>query len=166
MEEIEKLEKERKLTAKQEKFCQEYIISLNQTDAYQKAYGTADRDQAQKLGSRLMSNEVVRKRVDELKAEIVEKYDLKKEQVLDMAMWVYNKAKEGMPQVKLNREGKFVPTGNTEIDFRACNDAVKNIANICGFNSTNVKAEVKADVESEVNVVTAKDIAKELMKSD
>lgn len=166
MEEIEKLEKERKLTAKQEKFCQEYILCLNQTEAYQRAYETKERDTARKLGARLMANDTVKKRVEELKAELILRYDLKKEQVLDMAMWVYNKAKEGTPQVKLNREGRFVPTGNTEVDFRACNEAIKNIASICGFNSTNVKAEVKAEVESEVNVITAKDIAKELMKND
>ena len=163
MEELEKLEKEHKLTPKQELFCQEYIQCLNQTTAYMKAYQTDNREQARKYASRLMSNEDIRKRVDELKAEIVQRYQLTREQVVDMAMNVYLMAKEGIPEKKLNRDGKFVDTGNTVRDYRAMNDAVKNIASMCGFNSTELKAEIKAQVDADVNVMTAKDVAKELM---
>ena len=168
MEELEKelkeTDKTRKLTAKQEIFCQEYIQCLNQTTAYMKAYGTENRSQAQKLGSRLMSNEVVKQRVEELKAEIIQRYQLSREQVIDMAMWVVNKAREGTPEMKLNRDGKFVPTGNTTYDYRAINDATKNILTMCGFNSTEIKAALSGTVESNLNVITAKDIANELMK--
>ena len=163
MEELEQLEKTKKLTPKQEMFCQEYIQCLNQTTAYQKAYGTADRANARKLGSRLMANVDIQKRVDELKAEIIQRYQLTREQVLDMAMKVYTMASEGTPEKKLNREGKFVNTGNMTYDYRAMNDAVKNIASMCGFNSTELKAEIKAQVDADVNVMTAKDVAKELM---
>ena len=162
--ELEQLESTKKLTAKQELFCQEYIKCLNQTTAYQKAYQCENRDSARKNASRLMTNEVVRKRVDELKAEIVERYQLTREQVVDMAMNVYLMAQEGSPEMKLNREGKFVPTGNKVYDYRAMNDAVRNITTLCGFNTSEVKAEIKANVESEVNVITAKDIVTELIK--
>jgi hypothetical protein len=162
--ELEQLESTKKLTAKQELFCQEYIQCLNQTTAYQKAYQCENRDSARKNAARLMTNEVVRKRVEELKAEIVERYQLTREQVVDMAMNVYLMAKDGKPEMKLNRDGKFVPTGNKEYDFRAMNDAVKNIASMCGFNVQQVKAEVQADVKEDVNIITAKDIATELMK--
>ena len=162
--ELEQLESTKKLTAKQELFCQEYIQCLNQTTAYQKAYQCENRDSARKNAARLMTNEVVRKRVDELKAEIVERYQLTREQVVDMAMNVYLMAKDGKPEMKLNRDGKFVPTGNKEYDYRAMNDAIKNIASMCGFNVQQVKAEVQADVKEDVNIVTAKDIATELMK--
>lgn len=163
MEDLEQLEKTKNLTPKQELFCQEYIQCLNQTTAYMKAYQTDNRVQARKYASRLMSNEDVKKRVDELKAEIIQRYQLTREQVVDMAMNVYIMAKEGKPEMKLNRDGKFVPTGNRDYDYRAMNDAVKNIASMCGFNSTELKAEIKAQVDADVNVMTAKDIAKELM---
>lgn len=162
--ELEQLESTKKLTAKQELFCQEYIQCLNQTTAYQKAYQCENRDSARKNAARLMTNEVVRKRVEELKAEIVERYQLTREQVVDMAMNVYLMAKDGSPEMKLNRDGKFVPPGNKVYDYRAMNDAIKNIAAMCGFNATELKAEIKANVESDVNIVTAKDIANELMK--
>ena len=163
MEDIEQLEKTKKLTPKQELFCQEYIQCLNQTTAYMNAYQTDNRVQARKYASRLMSNEDIRKRVDELKAEIIQRYQLTREQVVDMAMNVYIMAKQGKPEMKLNRDGKFVPTGNRDYDYRAMNDAVKNIASMCGFNSTELKAEIKAQVDADVNVMTAKDVAKELM---
>ena len=79
-------------------------------------------------------------------------------------MWIINKAQEGSPEMKLNREGKFVPTGNKVYDFKAMNDSIRNIAAMCGFNASELKVEIKANVESEVNVLTAKDIAKELIK--
>lgn len=164
--ELEQLEKTKKLTPKQELFCQEYIQCLNQTVAYMKAYQTDNRVQARKYGSRLMANEDVKARVEELKAEIVQRYQITREQVVDMAMNVYLMAKEGKPEMKLNREGKFVPTGNKDYDYRAMNDAVKNIATMCGFNSQEIKANVKAEVESEVNVVTAKDVAKAILGDD
>ena len=164
--ELEETSKTRKLTAKQEIFCQEYIQCLNQTLAYQRAYGTENKTQAQKLGSRLMSNDVVKARVEELKAEIVQRYQLTREQVVDMAMNVYLMAKEGKPEMKLNRDGRFVPTGNTDYDFRAMNDAVKNIASMCGFNSSEVKAQVKAEVEADTKIITAKDIANAILGDD
>ena len=164
MEEIEKLEKEHKLTPKQELFCQEYIQCLNATTAYQKAYNMENRINAGKLAARLMGNEVIKKRVDELKAEIVQRYQLSREQVIDMAMQVFLMAREGKPEMKLNRDGKFVPTGNIERDYRAMNDATKNILTMCGYNSTEIKAALSGSVDSNVNVLTAKDIANELMK--
>ena len=113
-----------------------------------------------------MANADIQKRVEELKAEIVQRYQLSREQVIDMAMWVVNKAREGTPEMKLNRDGKFVPTGNTTYDYRAINDATKNILTMCGFNSTEIKAALSGqlDTKNEVNIITAKDIANELMK--
>ena len=162
--ELKEVNETKKLTAKQEKFCQEYIQCLNQTVAYMKAYQTENRAHARKYGSRLMANEDIKARVEELKAEIVQRYQITREQVVDMAMNVYLMAKEGKPEMKLNRDGHFVPTGNKDYDYRAMNDAVKNIASMCGFNSSEVKAQVKAEVEAEAKLLTAKDIALELMK--
>ena len=147
-------------------FCQEYVNCLNQTLAYMRAYQTDNRENARKYASRLMSNDDIRKRVDELKAEVIQRYQITREQLIEKAMWVVNQAQEGIPEMKMNRDGKFVPTGNTVYDFRAINDAVKNMANMCGFNSSEVRAEVKAQVDSEVNVVTAKDIAKAILGDD
>lgn len=165
-EDLKKLEETKQLNARQEKFCQEYVSTacLNATKAYMAVYPNCKYDTAKVSASQLLTNPNVKKRVDELKAEMIIKYDLKKEQLLHMALWVVEHAQEGIPEVKLNRDGKFVPTGNKIYDYKAINDSIKNMASMLGFNVQQVKAEVQADVKEDVNIVTAKDIATELMK--
>ena len=160
---MEELEKTKKLTTKQEMFCQELINNyFNQTEAYVRAYG-CDRDQARKNASRLMANENIKMRVEELKKEINKKYDVQQGQIIETLTWVIKNAKAGTPEMKMNRDGKFVPTGNRVYDYRAINDATKNLMTLLGLNETKVKAEVEA--RGEVNVVTAKDVIDELIGS-
>lgn len=54
------------MTEKQQKFADEYIISLNATQAYKKAYPNVKRDKvAQVNGSRLLSKAIVKAYIDE-----------------------------------------------------------------------------------------------------
>ena len=54
------------MTEKQQKFADEYIVSLNATQAYKKAYPNVKRDKvAQVNGSRLLSNAIVKAYIDE-----------------------------------------------------------------------------------------------------
>ncbi len=164
MEELEELEKTKKLTTKQEMFCQELIHNyFNQTEAYMKAYGVTDRLNAGKMASRLMKNVDVQTRVAELKKEINEQYDVQTGQIIETLSWIIKHAKDGTPEMKMNRDGKFVPTGNKVYDYRAINDATKNLMTLLGLNETKVKAEVEA--RGEVNLVTAKDVIDELIGS-
>ena len=163
MEELEELERTKKLTPKQEMFCQELIHNyFNQTEAYVKAYG-CDRDSARKSASKLMTNPDIKARVDELKKEINEQYDVQTGQLVETLSWIIKHAKEGTPEMKMNRDGKFVPTGNKVYDYKAMNEATKNLMTLLGLNETKVKAEV--DGRTEVNVVTAKDVIDELIGS-
>ena len=62
------------MTEKQQKFADEYIVSLNATQAYKKAYPNVKRDKvAQANGSRLLSNAIIKayidERLEELKSE-------------------------------------------------------------------------------------------------
>ncbi|MQQ02244.1 terminase small subunit [Streptococcus mitis] len=62
------------MTEKQQKFADEYIVSLNATQAYKKAYPNVKRDKvAQANGSRLLSNAMIKayidERLEELKSE-------------------------------------------------------------------------------------------------
>jgi len=163
MEELEELEKTKKLTTKQEMFCQELINNyFNQTIAYMNAYGV-DKDVARRLGSRLMTNVDIQARVEELKAEINKKYDVQQGQIIETLTWVIKNAQAGTPEMKMNRDGKFVPTGNKVYDYKAINEAAKNLMALLGLNETKVKAEI--DGRTEVNVVTAKDVIDELIGS-
>ena len=163
MEELEELERTKKLTTKQEMFCQELIHNyFNQTEAYVKAYG-CDRDSARKSASKLMTNPDIKARVEELKKEINEQYDVQTGQLVETLSWIIKHAKEGTPEMKMNRDGKFVPTGNKVYDYKAINEAAKNLMTLLGLNETKVKAEI--DGRTEVNVVTAKDVIDELIGS-
>jgi len=71
---IEKVVMENGMTEKQQKFADEYIVSLNATQAYKKAYPNVKRDKvAQVNGSRLLSNAIIKayidERLEELKSE-------------------------------------------------------------------------------------------------
>lgn len=163
MEELEELERTKKLTTKQEMFCQELIHNyFNQTEAYVKAYG-CDRDSARKSASKLMTNPDIKARVEELKKEINEQYDVQTGQLVETLSWIIKHAKEGTPEMKMNRDGKFVPTGNKVYDYKAMNEATKNLMQLMGLNETKIKAEVEG--RTEVNVVTAKDVIDELIGS-
>lgn len=162
MEELQELEKTKKLTPKQEAFCQEYIISMNATKSYQKVYGT-EYESSRRLGSKLLSNVDIASRIKELQEEIRKEFKLEVEDMVYKAMEIYNLARDGKPEVKLDIKGKPVKTGNIDRDLRAANDALKSIGTWLGLNSTNVKAEVEA--KTEVNVVTAKDVIDELIGS-
>lgn len=68
------------LTPKQERFCQEYIIDLNATQAYIRAKYTAkDADVA---GPRLLGNVGIKDRIEELMAKRAAKVGITQERVL------------------------------------------------------------------------------------
>lgn len=68
------------LEPRQERFCREYIIDLNGTQAAIRA-GYAE-NSAQEQASRLLSNAMVKARVDELKLKRNDRLDIKADDVL------------------------------------------------------------------------------------
>lgn len=68
------------LSAKQEQFCQEYIIDLNAKQAAIRT-GYSERS-AEVTGSRLLSNHKVASRISELKAQRVERTEITADYVL------------------------------------------------------------------------------------
>lgn len=72
-----------KLSDKHETFCQEYMVNgFNATAAYKKVYGVPDK-QAESNGSRLMGNDKIIERLDELKKETQQYYQITKEELLN-----------------------------------------------------------------------------------
>ena len=72
-----------KLSDKHEMFCQEYMVNgFNATAAYKKIYQVTDK-QAESNGSRLMGNDKIKNRLDELKKETQEYYRISKEELLN-----------------------------------------------------------------------------------
>lgn len=168
MEELEELEQTKKLTPRQEKFCQEYVSIGVAARAYAAAYDKKYDDPRENLrcrveASTLLTNPNIKARVDEIREETRKQCIVDRQMLIDKSMEILLKALKGTPEVKMNREGKFVPTGNYIIDSKGANDAIKNIANMLGLNEQSIKAEIEA--KTEVNVVTAKDVIDELIGS-
>jgi Phage terminase, small subunit len=73
-----------KLTFKQERFCQEYQIDLNATQAYKRAGYSANSDViAASEGFKLLRNPKIKQRIDELQKQLAEKTGITAERVLN-----------------------------------------------------------------------------------
>lgn len=76
-----------KLTAKQEQFCQEFIIDLNATQAAIRA-GYPE-PSAQQVGSENLSKPVIETRIAELQADRAERVQISQDDVLSMIRECY-----------------------------------------------------------------------------
>lgn len=79
-EEIEEIIKNDELTAKQQLFCSYYVKSFNATKAYQKAFEVSY-NTAAVLGSRMLRNVKVKKQIEELKANRLNREFLSEEDI-------------------------------------------------------------------------------------
>lgn len=70
-----------KLTAKQEKFCMEYCIDFNGTQAAIRA--GYSKKTAQEIASENLSKPIIKDRISKLKKEIVRKYELTEEKIIN-----------------------------------------------------------------------------------
>ena len=165
MEEIEfkELEESKKLNAKQERFCQEYVSCLIGTQAYLKVYPDVKEDSARAAAARLLANVNVKARVKQLQEEQAERYNISAGFLVEKALQVYSMAAKGKKEIKLDIDGNPVDTGEVTYDFRAMNDALKNIGAFTGINAQTIKARLDAKAEINANVTTADDIAEKIL---
>jgi phage terminase small subunit len=166
MEELDykELESTKKLTPRQEKFCQEYVRCLLGYAAYQKAYPDAKYDSARANAAKLLADTSIKARVQELQKEQAERYSISAGFLVEKSLEIYRLAAEGKKEYKMDRDGKFVETGDKIVDYRAMNDALKNIGAFTGINTQAIKAQVDAQVDAQVT--TAQDVAKSILGDD
>jgi phage terminase small subunit len=74
---------EKKLTLKQEKFCQEYITTGNASEAYRRSYNISNMkpESIHRKATELMANVNVAARIAELKEELGNKFEITKEKL-------------------------------------------------------------------------------------
>jgi phage terminase small subunit len=73
----------KKLSPRQENFCREYLIDFNATRAYQRAgYASSSDEIARKNAAKLMTTEVIKARIQELKGDRAERVDIEGDRVL------------------------------------------------------------------------------------
>lgn len=83
------------LTDKQERFCQEYLVDLNATQAAIRAGYSAKT--ADKIGSQLLGKTRVQAKIDELKLARSEKTGITAERVLTGIMGVIERCEQAVP---------------------------------------------------------------------
>lgn len=163
---LQEVEKTKKLTPRQEKFCQEYVGCLLGYKAYQAAYPDAKYDTARANAAKLLADTSIKARVQELQKEQAERYQISAGFLIEKSLEVYSKASLGKKEVMLDKYGSTVETGNIVYDTRGMNDALKNIATFTGLNVQTIKAQVDAKAEANVKVIKAQDIAKSILGED
>ncbi len=130
-----------RLTPKQEMFCRIYIDLLNGTEAYARAYypedpKSADRGVCRTNASKLLAKAHIRAYIDKLKEERTKNLQIDSAWVLQKAVENYQIAMQGKPVMRLNKATKkFEDTGAIEPNVRDANEALKIIAELCGFNA-------------------------------
>lgn len=167
LEEISK--KEKPLTGKQEKFCREYVLCLNKAKAYSIAYGlpyetTQQINQCSSLGCRLYGNERIHARIQELVEEGNKKCDVSLEFILKEQLEALERMKKGKKEKKIDMQGNVVDTGEVEIDNKAINMALKNLADFTGLSKQRIEALVSG--KQEVTISKTDALAEDLFGSD
>lgn len=123
---------EAKLTAKQELFCQEYLVDLNATQAAIRAgYSEAT---AKEQGSRMFTNVNISSRVKELMAARIEKTGVTQEWVLMRLVEISDRCVQAKPVQEWDYDAKcFKNTGEFEFDSSGANKATELIGKHLGM---------------------------------
>lgn len=166
---LKEVEQTKKLTGKQEKFCQEYIKCLNKAKAYSIAYGlpyetNEDINRASSMGCRLYGNDKINARIKELVEQANKKCDVTLEFIIQQQLEALERMKQGKKEKKLDFEGNVVDTGEIEYDNKAINGALKNLADFTGLSKQVIEARVQAKQQVTLNKVDA--LAETLFNGD
>jgi phage terminase small subunit len=86
----------KKLTIKQENFCQEYINTGNASEAYRRSYDVSKMktESIHRKATELMSNVNVSARISELQKEFAQKKEIDREYILDEYLQLLKSCKE------------------------------------------------------------------------
>ena len=166
---LKEVEQTKKLTGKQEKFCQEYIKCLNKAKAYSIAYGlpyetTEDINRASSMGCRLYGNDKINARIKELVEQANKKCDVTLDFIIQQQLEALERMTKGKREKKLAIDGSVVDTGEIEYDNKAINGAIKNLADFTGLSKQVIEAKITGKQQVTLNKVDA--LAESLFNGD
>lgn len=134
-----------KLTAKQERFCLEYLVDRNGTRAAIRAgYGEKG---AAVSACRMLKNDKVLARVRELQAEEAERLSLSADAVL-MEIWrTYQRCMQITPVMEYDHEtGEMRQTGEYQFDSRGATNCLKMLGDRIGMFEQNIKLNIEKPI--------------------
>lgn len=125
------INKETGLTDKQERFCQEYIIDFNGTQAAIRAgYSEAT---ARSTASEYLAKPNIQKRLGEIKKALSEKTELNHVWVLNRFKEISDRSMTAIPVMIFNPDTQqYEESGEYKYDSAGANKATENIGRIIG----------------------------------
>jgi len=123
---------EKKLTDKQQRFVQEYIIDLNATQAAIRA-GYSEKT-ADVQGPRLLGNVRIREEIRKAQAEAAERLHLSQNWVLLRLKEISDRCCQAVPVMQFNRSsGEWEETGEYKFDSAGANKATELLGKHLGM---------------------------------
>lgn len=140
------------LTDKQEMFCQEYLVDLNATQAYIRAFDNVEYSTARSESSRLTANPNISARIKQLMAERVERLNIDQNWVLLRLQQISDRSMQAEPVMEFDYAEKAMkPTGEYVFDSNGANKATELIGKHMGMFKDKVEhsGEIQSGVSTE-----------------
>lgn len=129
-----------KLTEKQQRFIDEYLVDLNATQAAIRA-GYSEKT-AYSQGQRLLKNVEISSRIEELKKHRADRLNLDAYWVLKRLMEISDRAMQAEPVMQWDyEEQQLVPSGEYQFDSSGANKATELIGKHLGMFKETIKHE-------------------------
>lgn len=131
-----------KLNDKQERFCMEYIVDYNGTQAAIRSGYSAPT--AGEQASRLLKDVRIKEKIDKLKIEVAEKISLDATWVMKRFKDISDRCMTAEPVMKF-QDGVWIETGEYQFDSSGANKATEMIGKMIGvFEVDNKQKNVSA----------------------
>lgn len=131
-----------KLNDKQERFCMEYIVDYNGTQAAIRSGYSAPT--AGEQASRLLKDVRIKEKIDKLKIEVAEKLSLDATWVMKRFKDISDRCMTAEPVMKF-QDGAWIETGEYQFDSSGANKATEMIGKMIGvFEVDNKQKNVSA----------------------
>lgn len=144
------------LTASQELFCQQYLVDLNATQAYHRAYPDASLPSCEAAGSRLLGNVRVAARIAELQAARAARLEVTQDWVLRSLVSVAERCMQAEPV--RGRDGKPIE-GEYQFEHSGANRALELIGKNLGMFKEKLELTMPPD-EAAAEVAALLDTAR------
>lgn len=128
------------LTDKQERFCQEYLIDLNGTQAAIRA-GYSE-DTAKVIASENLTKPYIKERIKVLQEQIALRLEISQDWVLKRFKDISDRCMTAEPVMIRDEDGNIVESGEYKFDSSGANKATEAIAKHLGFFEKDNKKEV------------------------
>lgn len=137
---------DKKLTAKQKRFVEEYMIDFNATQAAIRA--GYSKKTAREIGKQNLTKLYIQEEIKKLKDKLTEKAEIDAQWVLDNFVELSQRCMQKVPVME-KVDGELIPTGEWKFDSAGANKALENVGKMIGvyIEKTENKNDNKITIE-------------------